>query len=337
MNFILLPDELKLLICSFLNIQNLEKISEINDFEQCANDNCIWYSLIEKDFNYILNTKTIKDIYLRVGLENIKDVYYALKYFDNCCSNTLNEQSLLSNISNQSSMFRICIDIIIENNEFKILNKFMDKIINQDNLCLKTLIFIGCNDYNLNIIDYLLQLDLKINVLNNTIQQYLLNRIVYYNCDAILEYILKKINVNDYLNGNTFDCAAINNSVDCMEILYKNNFSMTENTIACASTEGNFDALKWLHEHNCPWNVEVFIRTGQAGQLECLKYLHENRCPYSSAVMTYIARSGHFECLKWLYEHGCSVDNLALKYVCDPTKNRACYDYVIKFIFNENY
>lgn len=81
---------------------------------------------------------------------------------------------------------------------------------------------------------------------------------------------------NDLLTAK----AARHGHLECLKILYENDFKMSHNTCESAALGGNLDCLEYAYENGCSLTKEICYSATLNGHLNCLKYAREKGCEW---------------------------------------------------------
>jgi len=120
---------------------------------------------------------------------------------------------------------------------------------------------------------------------------------------------LKYAHENGFLlDTDTCNFASLNGHLEVLKYAHKNGFPFYSNTCSSAAINGHLDCLKYAHENGCKWYIFTCAYAAKNGHLACLKYAHENNCEWNYFTTQNAIRYGHLEILKYLHENNCPWD-----------------------------
>jgi len=328
-----LPNELNLLICSFVKPKNISKLHISEYWCSIAGDDNYWYYLITLHFPFLIETKIIQLFSKEMNINNLKEIF-----IDLCMIEYYNKS--LCNKQLRTKIIPIYVKSIVECDCKNILKRYIHIHMKSKDKILKSLIYIILEqnttkwidfmllliydiDYNISIGEYLLKMSIinanlqileylcKRNCITNDNQSKILEYTIMYDSFDCFEYIINSSNVtNTNCIQKLVQCAAEYGLLRYIEFLYKKfkETCLSSRAIQSAAAGGHLDCLVYLHENGCPVYRSASSSAAQNGHLECIKFLHKKMHSISFDGVETACVGGHFDCLEYIYNNYADYD-----------------------------
>ena len=163
-----------------------------------------------------------------------------------------------------------------------------------------------------------------------------IQEIVSYGLINWINFYIKHYSEEFTKNGDLQLCsiAAYNNKLECMIYLNQQKVSkINENCYTFAALNNNMDIIKYLHKNNINYDKSLLDAAAFNGSLESLEYIHKNivkECFVSS--MSQAALNGNLNCMKYLFGNDCDFyddrNNSCLS--ASVNDNIECFKYAYK-------